>query len=395
MKNFVFISPNFPANYWNFCRELKNNGLNVLGIGDCPYNSLNPKLKECLREYYWVPRLENYEDVYRAVAFFIYKYGKIDYIESNNEYWLERDAMLRTAFNVKTGFTQKDMKKIKFKSQMKKYYAKAGIKTAEYCLVKSLNGCRKFIDKVGYPVVVKPDNGVGANSTYKLNCDEELVKFLKAKPDVPYIMEELIDGEVNTYDAVVDGGGNPIFETGNVTVNDLMTVVNENDNSVFYIVKEPFDDVREAGRKTLKAFGVKSRFIHFEFFRLRRDQRIGKKGEIVALEVNMRPSGGISPDMMNYANSINVYKVWADMIAFGKTELTCGEKSYCIFVGRRDGKEYFYNEQDVIDKYSSHIKTIGRTPDALSGAMGNVMYIASFAEKPAMEEFCSDLLKTK
>ena len=38
MKNFIFISPNFPTNYWQFCRELKKNGLNVLGIGDQPYD---------------------------------------------------------------------------------------------------------------------------------------------------------------------------------------------------------------------------------------------------------------------------------------------------------------------------------------------------------------------
>ena len=46
MKNFVFLSPNFPANYWLFCRELKKDGLRVLGIGDCPYPQLEPKLKE-------------------------------------------------------------------------------------------------------------------------------------------------------------------------------------------------------------------------------------------------------------------------------------------------------------------------------------------------------------
>ena len=46
MKNFIFISPNFPTNYWMFCRELKNNGMNVLGIGDQPYEELNPNLKD-------------------------------------------------------------------------------------------------------------------------------------------------------------------------------------------------------------------------------------------------------------------------------------------------------------------------------------------------------------
>lgn len=103
MKNFIFISPNFPENYWHFCRELKNNGLNVLGIGDAPYDYLCPELKDSLNEYYKVGSLENYDEVCRAVDFFRNKYGEIDWLESNNEYWLERDARLRTDFNIKTG----------------------------------------------------------------------------------------------------------------------------------------------------------------------------------------------------------------------------------------------------------------------------------------------------
>ena len=82
MKNFVFLSPNFPTNYWQFCRELKNNGLNVLGIGDQPYDELSPQLKDSLNEYYKVSSLENYDEVYRAVAFFIHRYGRIDWLES-------------------------------------------------------------------------------------------------------------------------------------------------------------------------------------------------------------------------------------------------------------------------------------------------------------------------
>ena len=73
MQNFIFISPNFPTNYWQFCRELKNDGMNVLGIGDQPYDELKPELKDSLNEYYKVGSLENYDEVYRAVAFFIAK----------------------------------------------------------------------------------------------------------------------------------------------------------------------------------------------------------------------------------------------------------------------------------------------------------------------------------
>ena len=32
--NFVFISPHFPATYWQFCDRLQKNGVHVLGIGD-------------------------------------------------------------------------------------------------------------------------------------------------------------------------------------------------------------------------------------------------------------------------------------------------------------------------------------------------------------------------
>ena len=116
MKNFIYISPNFPANHWNFCHHLKDNGLNVLGIGDAPYDELTDDLKSSLNEYYKVSSLENYDEVFRAVAFFSYKYGKIDWLESNNEYWLERDAKLRTEFNITTGFHEEDMERVKYKS---------------------------------------------------------------------------------------------------------------------------------------------------------------------------------------------------------------------------------------------------------------------------------------
>ena len=308
MKNFIFISPNFPTNYWMFCRELKNNGLNVLGIGDQPYDELNPALKDSLNEYYKVSNLENSDEVFRAVAFFTFKYGKIDWLESNNEYWLERDAWLRTEFNITSGFHTEDIPRIKYKSKMKEFYHKAGLATARYHMVDNYENCLEFIKEVGYPVVTKPDNGVGASHTFKLSSDEDLQRFFAEKwDDTLYIMEEFVNAEVNSYDAIIDSHGEPIFETGNVTPFSIMDVVNEADNSIYYIVKELPEDMRIAGRNTVKAFGVKNRFVHFEFFRLLEDHEgLGKKGEVMALEVNMRPCGGFTPDMINFAHSTDV-----------------------------------------------------------------------------------------
>ncbi|MCD8082045.1 MAG: ATP-grasp domain-containing protein [Clostridiales bacterium] len=398
MKNFIFISPNFPTNYWQFCRELKKNGLNVLGIGDQPYDELSSDLKDSLNEYYKVSSLENYDEVYRAVAFFIFKHGRIDWLESNNEYWLERDARLRTDFHITSGFQDSDMPRIKCKSRMKEYYQKAGIAVARYHIVDDKEGCEKFIDEVGYPVIVKPDSGVGAISTYKLSDDEDLEKFLGMKePEVSYIMEEFIEAEVNSYDAIINSKGEPLFETGNVTPNSIMDIVNNNDNSIYYILKELPDDTRRAGRATVKSFGVKSRFVHFEFFRLTKDHEgMGKKGDVVALEVNMRPCGGFSPDMMNFANSANVYKIWADMIAFDQTTESDSRKhAYCAFAGRRDGKNFVLNDDQVRAQYKDAIRMDLRLPEALSGAMGNQMFLAVFDTKDELEKFYQDLLAVR
>ena len=397
MKNIIFISPNFPTNYWKFCRQLKDNGMNVLGIGDQPYDELSNELKGSLNEYFKVSSLENEDEVYRAVAFFIYKHGRIDWLESNNEYWLERDAKLRTDFNINSGFHTEDMPRIKYKSKMKEYYQKVGIPTARYHMAEDKEGCLKFIKEVGYPVIVKPDNGVGASDTHKISCEADLDHFFETKiPNVLYIMEEFIHAEVNSYDAIIDSNGEPMFETGNVTPMSIMDIVNNEDNSIYYIVKNLPADTRKAGRAAVKSFGVKSRFVHFEFFRLTQDQEgMGKKGDVVALEVNMRPCGGFSPDMMNYANSTDVYKIWADMIAFDKSTMPEGEHAYCAYAGRRDGKDFVLSHEDIMEKYGDNMKMMERIPDVLSGAMGNQMYVATFKTKKEMDTFYKDMLKCR
>ena len=70
--NFIFISPQFPHTYWNFCSRLKRNGVNVLAIGDTPYDALSSQLKESITEYYRVNNMESYDEMYRAVAFFAF-----------------------------------------------------------------------------------------------------------------------------------------------------------------------------------------------------------------------------------------------------------------------------------------------------------------------------------
>ncbi len=395
MKNFIFVSPHFPVNYRNFCMKLHENGVNVLGIGDAPYDSLDFMLQGALTEYYRVDNMENYEEMYRAVAFFCFKYGKIDGLESNNEYWLEQDARLREDFNI-PGMKPAMLSPIKRKSGMKEYYAKAGVPTARYHLVTDLAESLQFIEKVGYPVIVKPDNGVGAVNTYKLDSEEELRDFhAQDLGGVQFIMEEFVPGDVYSYDAIIDSKGQPLLETGNHTPGSIMDIVLKKDNCVFYIEKQIKKELREAGRKCVTAFGVKSRFIHFEFFRLSKDHaHLGPKGTVVGLEVNLRPSGGFTPDMINYANSTDVYKDWADMVCFDHfTMPEHSDKYYCVSAGLRDCRNYVHSQEEILDKYADKIVLRQRLPEVLAVGMGDNLYLARFSVKKEMDEFIRFLTK--
>ena len=395
--NFVFISPNFPKSYWNFCRGLKNNGVNTLAIGDEKYDDLSTELKSVINEYYKVSSLENYDEVYRACAYFAFKYGHIDWLESNNEYWLLRDAKLRTEFNINTGLKEDKIGGIKYKSQMKEFYKNAGVLTARYHIVTpNYEDGKRFTDEAGYPVVVKPNNGVGAAATYRLSNDEELQYFYATHDkSVEYIMEEFINGELLSYDGIADSKKNIIFETAHAYPIPIMDVVNEHKDVMYYSYREIPEDLKDAGRKTVKSFDTNSRFFHCEFFRLLEDKPgLGNKGDIVGLEVNMRPPGGYTPDMMNFANNIDVYQIWANMVVFDEGRFDKNSRPYhCVYAARRDEHNYVYPYNEIKERYKNNIVMEERMPEVLSGAMGNSMITARFESLDECLEFIDTYLK--
>ena len=280
---------------------------------------------------------------------------------------------------------------------MKEFYKKAGVLTARYHIVTPYyEDGKKFIDEVGYPVVVKPNNGVGAAATYKLSNDEEMKYFYTTHDkNVEYIMEEFINGELLSYDGIADSKKDIIFETAHAYPVPVMNLVNDQIDLIYYSYREIPQDLKEAGRKTVKSFDTNSRFFHCEFFRLSEDKiGLGNKGDIVGLEVNMRPPGGFTPDMMNYANNIDVYQIWADMVTFDKGNFDKNSRPYhCVCLARRDAHKYVFSQEEVIEKYRDSIVMKERMPDIMSAAMGNDMLTARFETLEQCFEFADMYLK--
>ena len=386
--NFVFISPNFPHTYWQFCDRLKRNGINVLGVGDAPYDGLEEPLKNALTEYYRVDSLEDYDQVYRALAFFTFRYGRIDWIESMNEYWLTQDARLRTDFNIGTGIRSDRIDFIKEKSLMKKLYLEAGIPTARQHVVSTREAGRAFIDEVGFPVIVKPDIGVGATNTWKLEKEEDLERFYDELPAVPYVMEEFIQGEICSYDAIVNSRCEPLFESMTVWP-PVMDIVVKDLDLMYYTCPEVPEGLKTLGRRTVKAFGVDRRFVHLEFFRLTKARKgLGDVGDFVALEVNMRPAGGYTPDMMDFAHSTDVYQIYADMVAYDESRVPdLGEHCYCVYASRKDGHVYQRSHEEIMERYGKDMVMQEEMPPMNWPQMGRYMYTAKIKTFPEVKEF--------
>ncbi len=399
--NFIFVSPNFPTNYYLWVEALKRHGVNVLGIGDSPYWDLHPRLKESLTEYYYAD-LSDMGQLEAACRYYENKYGKIDYIESDNEWWLYSDAILREKFNVDTGFHPSDMNKIKAKSAMKEYFNKGGAKTMRYILVDGEQDKAKaeaFRDEVGYPLFVKPNIGVGAASSYALHDDKEFDEFFKQRLPETYIMEEYVEGFIVSYDGICDSKSNVVFDAADHFLTPIADVVNEKEDYYYYNTpfELPFFDIdkkkfREIGRKVVKAFGIKKRFFHIEFFVLTKDRPgLAKKGEFVALECNMRPAGGYTPDLIDFANSVSVYDIYADVICFDENRQKMDYPKYYAFASaRRDGVSYLHSEDEILSHYQNHLCLYGRYPAHMAIAMGDSFYYAkfdSFEEGQAFDRF--------
>lgn len=366
--NFVFLSPHFPPNYSQFSVQLHNLGVNVLGLADEPYDRLHPELKASLTEYYYVNNMHDYDELLRAAGFFTHKYGKLDRLDSHSEYWLETEARLRTDFNI-PGIKTDSINQIKHKSLMKEVFKKAGVPVAKGWVVRSMQEAQALIAETGYPVIAKPDVGVGAAKTYKINDDQELETFFAQKPPVDYIMEEFVDGVICSFDGLTDRDGQPVFYTAHQFSLGIMETVNTDANIYYYSLRKIPADLENAGRRVLNAFQVRERFFHLEFFRRRSDNRI------VALEVNMRPPGGLTTDMFNYANDIDVYFLWAHVLVYNEFIAEYTRPYHCAYIGRKLNRCYAHSHEDILQEFEENLIHHEPMSGVFSAALGDYGYL--------------------
>lgn len=136
----------------------------------------------------------------------------------------EIDLLRAARIRDKLGISSNDEEKLEYyrnKYLMKQRAASHGLPVADMSLVKSAIGLMEFIDKVGYPVVVKPVDGRGSNGVSILKDEPDLNQFLQSDSLNIYgemLSESFVKGDM--YQA------NGFFQNGELVCTSVVKCIN-------------------------------------------------------------------------------------------------------------------------------------------------------------------------
>ena len=102
----------------------------------------------------------------------------------------------------------------------------------------------------------------------------------------------------------------------------------------------------------------------------------------------MRPAGGYTPDMMNFAHSVDVYQIYADMVtADARFVPEAAEKYYCVYASRKDGHSYARTHEEIMAQYGADMVMQEEMPPMNWPQMGRYMYTARLKTFEEVEAF--------
>lgn len=213
------------------------------------------------------------------------------------------------------------------KSRMKMLFGENKIPCAKHALVHDLGSAILFAKKCSYPVVAKPVAGAGAQATFRVTNDEEMLQAFASLGHASadgVIVEEFIQGEEFSLDTISLNGKiigqtinqyypTPLEAMSNPWIQWRVILRKEHNH-------KNFDDIRKAGKKALDILGMKTGISHLEWFRR-------KDGSIAISEVAARPPGAQFTTLISRACDIDVVRAWARLMVYD--EAIAPEIIYC------------------------------------------------------------------
>jgi len=317
MRHIVFIAPRFLDNTNRYLEAFTKLGVKLSVISADPSAAIPAELRPPIEAHYQVASLDT-EPLIEATRKLAASVGKVDRLVGFLEQLQTPMAEVRDALGIE-GLDARTAGNFRDKDQMKATLRAAQVPTARSALATSRKELERFVDEVGFPVIVKPRAGLGTRATYRVTNASELAAIGAPSAGAPVQVEEFVRAREHTCETVTIKG-KPVWRSGTRYFPSPLEVLET--PWIQYAVLLP----REDNDPTWTAFhphntnaltalfgpaantAAGTALTHMEWF-LRED------GTSLVNEVGVRPPGVQIMPLMSITHATDLFADWARLVA--------------------------------------------------------------------------------
>jgi phosphoribosylaminoimidazole carboxylase (NCAIR synthetase) len=318
MPHIVFVAPHFLENTNRYVRAFAALDITLSLVSSDTEDAIPTALRPRVAGHYRVTDCLDGDQLTTACRAITKSVGAIDRLAGVLEQLQQPLASARDAVGIE-GVTGEIARNFRDKDRMKDVLRAAGVPVARSGLAHSLAAIRTFIDAVGYPVIVKPQAGLGSRATYRIESADDLAALEPPTAAQPLQVEEFVRAREHTCETVTVRG-TPVWRSGTRYFPSPLEVLET--PWVQYCVLLPretddqtwrnFDAVNGAALAALFGDAAKTAagtaITHMEWF-LRED------GTALVNEVGARPPGVQIMPLMSLAHDTSMFADWARLMA--------------------------------------------------------------------------------
>lgn len=274
-----------------------------------PVERLPPPLRESLAAHWRVDDALDPRQIAAGVEGLGGRLGRVERLIAALEQLQEPLGQVREELGI-AGMDAATATNFRDKARMKDVLRAAGVSCARHRLAHGPSDAWAFAAEIGYPLVVKPPAGAGAQATFRLDEPDAL----RAWVDVarwPALLEEFLVGEEHSFDSVTVDGELRWYSISHYLPTPLEVLRNPWMQWAVLLPRDvsgpEYDGIRAAAPAALRALGLRTGLTHMEWFR-RPD------GSVAVSEVAARPPGAQITAMLSYAHDVDLPSVWARLL---------------------------------------------------------------------------------
>jgi biotin carboxylase len=397
----IFLAPHFPANQRRFVRGLKNVGARVTGIIDVPVHALDPEVAGLLDDVEVVDNVTSEAQVTAAVRRIQQRGPWVHHLEAVVEAHTLVAAKVRENTGI-PGTPYATVERCRDKAVMKAYLASKGIPVAPNAPADAPDDARAFAREHGFPVILKPRDGVGASGTYRCDDAAALERAIGSVRWGPgrMLMEAFLVGHELIYDTLTvkgkiayrfvshyEPGVLHAMRTRNVSPRIVTT------NRLHLPVYNPLHELAD---RVIAALELSTSATHMEVF-------VTAQG-LVFSEIGARPPGVSMWDCYCEALGFDLYTEWARAVCWGDVHGRADRRRAAGLVAirpDRDGRIRGYAGADEIQSrwgsaiFKAHLPPVGTpTQPVEAGYMANAWAMVAHDDYDACTHILDDIGRT-